>query len=191
MSGRLARGVMVLVVGPSGAGKDTLIAGARAALAGDGAYVFPRREITRPAAAGGEAHIAITRAEFERRRAAGFYALSWQAHGLGYGVPATMLGELAAGRAVVVNVSRSVIAEARQRFDPLHVVRVAVDEAVLRGRLTGRGREDDAAIDARLARVADETGLAASEIAIDNNGPIEHAIRAFADFLRSLRAAEK
>jgi phosphonate metabolism protein PhnN/1,5-bisphosphokinase (PRPP-forming) len=187
---RLPRRGMVLVVGPSGAGKDTLIAGARAALGGDGAYVFPRREITRPAAAVGEPHVAVTRAEFERRRGAGCYALSWRAHGLGYGVPASVLDDLAAGRAVVVNVSRTVVAEARRRFDPLHVVRVAVDGAALRGRLTGRGRENGAAIDARLARVADETGFASGEIAIDNNGPIESAVRAFADFLRSLRPAD-
>ncbi|MGA7013248.1 MAG: phosphonate metabolism protein/1,5-bisphosphokinase (PRPP-forming) PhnN, partial [Pseudolabrys sp.] len=42
-------GRLVLVVGPSGAGKDTVITGAKAACAADSTFVFPRRVVTRPA----------------------------------------------------------------------------------------------------------------------------------------------
>ena len=44
-----AEGTFVAVIGPSGAGKDTILAGARAALANDASFLFPRRVITRPA----------------------------------------------------------------------------------------------------------------------------------------------
>jgi len=182
-----ARRGLVLVVGPSGSGKDTLIAGARAALAGSTDHVFPRREITRDAEAGGEPHIAISKMEFAARLDAGRYAFAWQAHGLSYGVPATILDELAAGRAVVVNVSRTVIDDARRRFDRVRVVRVAVDEATLRERLTARGREDPAAVAGRLARAGALQSAGAGDFIIDNNGAAEQAIAAFTAFLRDLQ----
>jgi len=40
-------GVLVLVAGPSGAGKDTLIASARAHFHGDRRFTFPKRVVTR------------------------------------------------------------------------------------------------------------------------------------------------
>ena len=99
--------MLVLVVGPSGAGKDTLLDAARRKLAGDTRFRFVRRVITRPANAGGEDHDPVTEAEFATRH----FALQWQAHGLRYGIPADIADDLASGRVVIANVSRAVIAE--------------------------------------------------------------------------------
>lgn len=148
----MARGTLFLVVGPSGAGKDTLIAGARAMLEPGGAYVFPRRAITRPAGAGGEDHEEVSPEAFAAREAEGRFFLSWRAHGLDYGLPGCIAATLESGRNVVANVSRSVLAGVAGRLRPAVVVEVTAPPEVLARRLAARGRED--AVDAarRLAR---------------------------------------
>ena len=93
--------MLVLVVGPSGAGKDTLLNAARAALAGDARFRFVRRVITRPAEAGGEDHEAVVGARNSPLRD---FALQWQAHGLRYGIPADVADDVARGVVVVANV---------------------------------------------------------------------------------------
>jgi phosphonate metabolism protein PhnN/1,5-bisphosphokinase (PRPP-forming) len=170
----VASGILVLVVGPSGAGKDTLMEGARQALAGDPRFVFVRREITRPAEAGGEDHVAVTAEDFAVRRAQ--YALSWEAHGLGYGIPGGIAGELAVGRIVIANVSRTVIAQAAARF-PVLVMEITASPAVLAARLAARGREDAADQAGRLARRVDLPEGVAS-VRVVNDGRIEEGVAA-------------
>jgi phosphonate metabolism protein PhnN/1,5-bisphosphokinase (PRPP-forming) len=145
--------MLVAVVGPSGAGKDTLMAGARARLGPDPRFRFVRRSITRPASAGGEDHESLDRDAFLRRRDAGGFALWWEAHGLLYGVPRDIEADLAAGRRVVANLSRGALAEANARY-PLLVLEITAPPAVLAARLAARGREGLDTIAARLAREA-------------------------------------
>nr|WP_305879985.1 phosphonate metabolism protein/1,5-bisphosphokinase (PRPP-forming) PhnN [Siccirubricoccus soli] len=174
---------MVGVVGPSGAGKDTLMAGARAALAGDPRFRFVRRCITRPAEAGGEAHEALTEAAFAARQVAGGFALSWRAHGLHYGIPADIAADLAAGRVVVANLSRTVLEAAAARL-PLLVLEITAPPEVLAARLAARGRESAADIAARLAREAPlPPGLRVTRVV--NDGPAEAGIAAVLAALRS------
>jgi ribose 1,5-bisphosphokinase len=179
------RGTLILVVGPSGAGKDSLIAGAAARLGSDGRLVFARRVVTRPAESGGEDHLAVSPREFAAWRAGGRLMLHWHAHGLDYGLPRELAAELAAGRGVVGNVSRTVVAEARERFAPVAVVAVAAAPATLASRLAGRGREDAADIDRRLRRTGDLSPSPADFI-IDNDGPLDAAIDRFVALLRQI-----
>lgn len=148
-------GTLFFVVGPSGAGKDTLMLGAREALEATGRYVFAKRAITRPAGSPGEDHEALSDPEFERRKMAGEFLIDWEAHGLRYGLPRSLESELAAGRHVVANGSRAVVGALAQRVARLVLVEVVAPAAVLARRITERGREDAKAVGERLARVVE------------------------------------
>jgi phosphonate metabolism protein PhnN/1,5-bisphosphokinase (PRPP-forming) len=169
------RGTLVLVVGPSGAGKDSLIAWCRAHLSGNDAVVFPRRVVTRPADAGAEDHDVASEAKFAAALARGTFALHWRAHGLGYGIPATIAADLAAGKNVVVNVSRAVLDEARSRFPPVRVAVVTAPPEVLADRLRRRNREAVGDIAARLARAAAYAPSGPDVVLIENAGTLEEA----------------
>lgn len=144
-------GTLVLVVGPSGAGKDTLLNAARAHFHGADGIIFCERLITRDDQTG-EKHAAVSDAEFERLLNAGELFLAWEAHGLHYGIGASALAALKDGKTVVVNVSRHVICEARLRWPNTQVVYVTASEDARRQRLLARGRESAADIDSRLKR---------------------------------------
>lgn len=177
-------GLLILVVGPSGAGKDTLLDAARDILAGDPAFYFPRRDITRPSDAGGEVHNSVDWSMFKARRAAGEYALAWEAHGLGYGVPATIAAARGARRRVIVNVSRSVIDEARAQYAPVRVVNVTAPTAVLAARLAARGRETPPDVAARLARAGDAPVSGNDVVTVVNDAGIPEGVERFLAALR-------
>jgi phosphonate metabolism protein PhnN/1,5-bisphosphokinase (PRPP-forming) len=145
------------VVGPSGAGKDTLLGTARVRLAGDPRFVFVRRAITRPAEtshhSGAEDHLPMTEEEFAASCDNGAFALHWQAHGLHYGIPASIDADLRAGRVVIANLSRAVLAEANTRYR-LRVIEVTAPPEILAARLARRGRETAEEIAERLTRRA-------------------------------------
>jgi len=180
------RGVFILVVGPSGVGKDTLIGQARDALADDPRFVFPRRLITRRPEPRGENHIAVSASAFRRGVAEGAYCLHWQAHGLSYALPGDIANALALGFHVVANVSRTVIGEARQRFAPLRVVVLEAGPTVLAQRLADRDRENPAEQQARLARRDVEVVMADDVVRFVNDGLLDDVANRFVALLRTL-----
>lgn len=176
---RLGPGALILVVGPSGAGKDTLIDIARAALAERGDVHVARRLVTRPAGAG-EAHGTLTQEEFARLQHR--FALCWQAHGLSYALGEDVADWIAAGHTVIANGSRATLPVARGRFERLAVVHVTAPVEVRAQRLAARGRESAQDIAERLTRAPALD--VAPELEIINVGtPQEGGLR-LADFVR-------
>ncbi len=181
----LTGGRLVLVVGPSGAGKDTLIRQAEAELGSEARYRFPRRYITRPAGDPHEDHVALTEEEFLARERAGEFSLVWRAHGLGYALPRTVDSLVADGLIVIANVSRTVVGQARSRFVRVGVIQVTASGETLALRLAGRDRESAEDRARRLARPAPAFPDGPDIRTLVNDGPLEAAAAAFLGLLRS------
>jgi ribose 1,5-bisphosphokinase len=179
-------GRLFYVVGASGAGKDSLIQYARGALRPAAAVVFAHRYITRPAAAGGENHVALSEPEFRLRKRRDLFAMSWSSHGYRYGIGCEIDEWLARGLAVVVNGSRGYVPTARKRYPHLVVVWVSASSEAIAGRLKRRGRESRNEIASRLERNA-RLGTAPPRGAVEirNNGPIEVAGAELVTLLKS------
>ena len=140
-----------LSAGPSGAGKDTLLLGAREALAAarDNSVLFIRRHLTREATKVTEIEVSVTAEEFRAAATAGKYALEWSAHGTRYAITkADLEYGIAAGKRMVLNTSRSVIDDVvreygNQRGIEVYCLLITASKETLRARLLGRGREDE------------------------------------------------
>lgn len=173
---------LIWVMGPSGAGKDSLLAWLRERLPAGSPVHWARRTITRPPSAR-EAHEAVDGATFEALERARAFAMAWRAHGLCYGIRHEQLASLHQGRWVVVNGSRAYFAQAQCLFPGLTAVHVTASPELLAQRLAEREREDAGQVRARVAR-----GLALPVppgcIELRNDGPLEDAAAAL---LRALR----
>jgi ribose 1,5-bisphosphokinase len=144
-------GKLVLVVGPSGAGKDTLLGLARAACADDPAIAFVRRVVTREASSA-EDNEQISVDAFREACARNAFAIHWEAHGHAYGLPRSIDDDIRAGRTVVANVSRTVIPSLRHAYANVVVVSITAPADVLAAWLAMRKRGSDGNITERLTR---------------------------------------
>lgn len=176
-------GLVIALVGPSGAGKDTLID-----------LVLPRipqvqkvrRVITRRQDAGGETFDGVSLDAFNEMKANGSFCLSWEAHGHSYGVPAYVSEN--SGQTYLFNGARRALGEAESLFENFHVLEITASPEVLAERLAARGRETAEQIKERLSvqdwRVPDRF----NPTIIDNSGDLATAEAALFDALTQLVA---
>ncbi|MBY5827547.1 phosphonate metabolism protein/1,5-bisphosphokinase (PRPP-forming) PhnN [Rhizobium leguminosarum] len=182
------RGIMVVVVGPSGAGKDTLMNLAARRFKGRDDVHFVRRVITRHRDAGGEDHLSVSLQGFAAMEQSGSFAVWWEAHGLKYGIPAEVSVALSKGHVVVANGSRSALHRFQAAFPRLKVINVTASPEVLAGRLEARGRETHEDIMARLARGPLTVRGEYDVTELDNSGSLEEAEQKMIEILDGLLA---
>ncbi|GGB39257.1 ribose 1,5-bisphosphate phosphokinase PhnN [Roseibium aquae] len=182
-AGKVGPGKMVLVVGPSGSGKDTLISALKERCMGRDDLVFARRLITRSPDAASEDHDTLTMAEFDHLAASGELALSWRAHGLGYCLPKACDTAIEQGRTVIANGARRILGEANAKYARFQVILVTAPVDVLAARLAARGREGETEIRARLAQADLDVHDVPNVTRIENTGTIEAAVGQIIDAL--------
>jgi ribose 1,5-bisphosphokinase len=173
----------VWVVGPSGAGKDSVIQYARRRLSGNQQVDFVERWVTRSHTAPGEQ--SITQAALEQFSKDGLLAQGWAAHGQHYGLARERLEcPRPEVRVQVVNISRTVITALRARYGGL-VVEIRASPEQLQARLAQRQREDPEAWAERLARqIPLPPGIPLLQI--HNDGPLPEAGDAFVTLLERM-----
>lgn len=180
-----AEGTFVAVVGPSGAGKDSVIAYARERLRSEPWVHFVRRVITRPCDPSLEDHETMSAPAFASAEAAGAFALSWSSHGLRYGIPLAVDELVRSGKVAVANLSRDAVPELRRRFANVVVAEITAAPEVLARRLALRGRESADEIAARLGRIVAARHAAEDLHIIDNSGTLAAAGDRFVELVRA------
>jgi ribose 1,5-bisphosphokinase len=178
-------GRLILVVGPSGAGKDTLLGLAKAACADDGNIVFPRRLITRQASVS-EDNDEVSAGTFEAALARDEYAMHWDAHGHRYALSRAIDDDIRSGHTVVANVSRTVIATMRRAYASVLVVSITAPPNVLAERIAMRARGSDGKIEQRLHRTVDEAA-AVPDVTIVNTGSVDYHARQLVRIIKGER----
>jgi len=181
-SAAIGPGRLVLVVGPSGAGKDTLLGLAKAACFDDGNIVFPRRVITREASTS-EDNEEVSAGTFREALSRNEFAIHWEAHGHCYALPRAIDDDVRAGRTVVANVSRTVVAVMRRGYADVVVVSITAPPNVLAERLAMRDRSSDGSIEHRLHRTV-EDAAGAPDVTIVNTGSAEYHARQFVRIIK-------
>lgn len=178
-------GRLILVVGPSGAGKDTLLGLAKVACANDSDIVFPRRVVTR-AASPSEDNDQLTPETFGEGLAQGRFAVHWEAHSHRYALPLTINEHIRCGRTVVINVSRTIIDVMRGAYADVVVVSITAPPEILASRLAARGRTSDGKIENRLGRAVDGASTV-PDVTIVNMGSAEDHARQLVQVIKGER----
>ena len=177
----MSDGIFFFVVGPSGAGKDSLIDGAREVLSD---FVFARRVVTRPHGSPGEDHEALNETEFVRLDCQGEFLITWSAHGLRYGLRRDLLDALSRGHHVIANGSRAMIDVLSTRVPRLVVIEVNAPASVLAARILARGRETHDEVVKRVTRQVEPTSADVEVLKVMNDTTLKQGIERFVAALR-------
>ena len=176
-------GLLILVVGNSGSGKDSIMKGIKERYPSDLKMVhLTQRYITRPSS-DTEDNISITPEEFREMSTRDKFALEWHIYGLDYGVPIEIDDWLKKGHPVLVNVSRSIVKKAREIYQNIIVVFIEVPFEVTFKRVKERARESGKRLEDRIERAKKNQKFSEADFVVDNSGTLENAINQFLEYL--------
>jgi ribose 1,5-bisphosphokinase len=170
-------GTLFLLVGPSGSGKGPLLHRLREKYQNDSRFHFPKRVITRAVHMPEETHIHATEEAFSNAQEGDAFMLHWHTHGHKYGIPGHALIELLNGKHVLINVSRTVVDQARSFYSPIKVIHVETGLDTSFKRLKERGRESEEEIAQRLKRHDLSYPLGSDVVHIKDDGETEEAFQ--------------
>ncbi|UCG03270.1 MAG: hypothetical protein JSW11_04615 [Candidatus Heimdallarchaeota archaeon] len=189
---QLASDLLVFVVGKSGSGKDTIMRLASNNLFEKQIPVnIVQRYITRPSDET-ENSLYISETQFLQKKAKNEFALSWYVYNNWYGCPRMTLEEpLQRGEIVLVNVSRSILYEARKKYPQSKIILIEVENKVAETRLKVRGRENTSLLHERINRMHEKIDIPLPDIVIHNNGDLNAAVHEMSEYLEKIYQSTK
>ncbi|MHA1293460.1 MAG: phosphonate metabolism protein/1,5-bisphosphokinase (PRPP-forming) PhnN [Promethearchaeota archaeon] len=176
-------GTLFLVIGNSGSGKDSIISGVIKKY--DKEIHLTKRYITRPPSEF-EDNYSITTEEFKNMDKQGKFALKWHIYGLDYGVPISIEDWLKMGHPVIVNVSRTIVKQAREKYKNIKVIFIEVPFEITLQRVKERGRENGKLLKERIERAKTHQKFPEADFIVDNSGDLDYAINQFLNYLKKV-----
>lgn len=175
---------ILLITGPSGAGKDSLLRLAAHHFRKDSRLCLVKRYITRQPDSN-EQNYFVDHAAFTLLCKNNFFISHWNAHGNLYGIPRTGLPDKNENTLAIISISRQNVGDFERCFERVTTLGIKVDPDILRNRLRARGREDDKSIEKRLQRTAPPI-KARRMLHFDNSEELACSGKQFLDLLDSL-----
>jgi len=176
-------GTLFLIVGNSGSGKDSIISGVISKYPSNLKQIYaPKRYITRPPSKF-EKNISITPEEFKKMEINGKLALKWNIYGLNYGIPIELERFLKKGHPVIINVSRTIVKQAREKYKNIRVIFIEVPFEITLQRIKDRKRETEDLLKERIERAKKNQKFPEADFCIDNTGDLDDAINELLDYI--------
>lgn len=176
-------GILFLIVGNSGSGKDSIISGVISKHPSNLKQIYaPKRYITRPPSKF-EKNISITPEEFKKMEINGKFALKWNIYGLNYGILTEIDNFLNKGHSVIINVSRTIVKQAREMYKNVKVIFIEVPFEITLQRIKDRKRETEDLLKERIERAKKNQKFLEADFCIDNTGDLDDAINELLDYI--------
>ena len=177
-------GYLILVVGNSGSGKDTII---KEAIRRNQhlKLIAPKRYVTRTPSID-EENIFLTEEEFQQKSIHHEFAIEWEIYGLKYALPIEMNDWLKNGYFVIINVSRNVVDYTKKKYQNCRVIFIDAPFEIILKRLIERGREENVVLEERIERAKQNQKFPQADFIVDNSGKLESSVNQFLGYLNSL-----
>ena len=178
---------LVIFVGPSGSGKDTLMVKARDQILSEDLDIhIVQRWITRTHDET-EGFRSITKEEFQHCVDQNQFALHWEIYGNCYGVPWSEINPFLEKGIVLLNLSRAEVNRVKTLYPKCKIVLVEVSKNLAIDRIKQRKRDQGKMLDARLKRLQEKIDLPfIPDLIIKNNSrAINSVIVILSEFLRA------
>lgn len=135
--------ILILIVGASGVGKDTLLKELKKYLSAN----FIKRYITRQPDIN-ESNYYVSKEAFKVLENSAYFISSWSAHNNFYGISKNSIKE----GLNIISVSRAVIKNFEDIFEEVYTINITLNKKILKQRLLNRKRESLNEIENRLNR---------------------------------------